>query len=101
MEIFRGDSFYKTIKPKGYAFQTGDILKCAVMKSASSKNYIYEETITIENECESIDISINPSETAKFPTGILLFEIELTYGENVKTEQYKLEVKADGIHERN
>lgn len=102
MKEFRGNSFLKTIKPKNYTFQPGDVIKYAVMHNEYSKDYLYFNEITIENETESIDINIEPSETSKFPVGNLLFEIELTYGDGVvKTYQYDLEIKADGIYERN
>lgn len=101
MNLFRGDSFIKTIKPTNYTFQAGDIIKYAVIQNEYSKDYLFHNEIKIEKEVESVDIDINASETSKFPVGNLLLEIELTYGGLVKTTQYNLKVEADGIYERN
>ena len=101
MELFRGDSFIKEIT-SNYQFKAGDQLHIAVMKNAYSREYLHEQIIEIEKETNSIILEILPSETDKFPIEKLLLEIELTTTEGiVKTNQYDLEVKADGIYERN
>lgn len=101
MELFRGDSFIKKIIST-YEFRIGDKLHIAVMKNAYSKKYLHEQTITIQNNTNEITFEILPSETDKFPIEELLLEIELTTNDGiVKTNQYDLDVKADGIHERN
>lgn len=101
MELFRGDSFIKKIV-SNYEFRTGDKIHIAVMKNAYSKKYLHEQTITIQNNTNEINFEILPSETDKFPIENLLLEIELTTIDGiVKTNQYELNVKADGIHERN
>lgn len=101
MEIFRGDSFIKKIV-SNYQFRVGDYLKIAVMKNAYSREYLHEQTINIVEETNEIIFEILPCETDKFPIEDLLLEIELTTVDGiVKTNQYKLEVKADGVYERN
>ena len=101
MELFRGDSFIKKIS-SNYQFRSGDKIHIAVMKNAYSKDYLHEQTIEIQNNTNEINFEILPSETDKFPIEKLLLEIELTTSEGiVKTNQYDLQVKADGIYERN
>lgn len=101
MELFRGDSFIKKIT-SNYQFRTGDKLHIAVLKNAYSKNYLHEQTITIQNNTNEINFEILPSETDKFPIDDLLLEIELTTTDGiVATKQYDLIVKVDGIYERN
>lgn len=101
MELFRGDSFIKKIS-SNYQFKSGDKIHIAVMKNAYSKDYLHEQTIEIQNNTNEINFEILPSETDKFPIEKLLLEIELTTSEGiVKTNQYDLQVKADGIYERN
>lgn len=101
MELFRGDSFIKKIS-SNYQFKSGDKIHIAVMKNAYSKYYLHEQTIEIQNNTNEINFEILPSETDKFPIEKLLLEIELTTSEGiVKTNQYDLQVKVDGIYERN
>ena len=101
MELFRGDSFIKKIS-SNYQFKSGDKIHIAVMKNAYSREYLHEQTIEIQNNTNEINFEILPSETDKFPIEKLLLEIELTTsGGIVKTNQYDLQVKADGIYERN
>lgn len=101
MELFRGDSFIKKIT-SNYQFRSGDKLHIAVMKNAYSREYLHEQTITIQNNANEINFEILPNETDKFPIEKLLLEIELTTNDGiVKTNQYELIVKADGIYERN
>jgi hypothetical protein len=101
MELFRGDSFIKKIT-SNYQFRNGDKLHIAVLKNAYSREYLYEQTITMQNDTNEINFEILPSETDKFPIEKLLLEIELTTIDGiVKTNQYELTVKADGIYERN
>lgn len=101
MELFRGDSFIKKIT-SSYQFRFGDTLHIAVMKNAYSRDYLHEQLIEIESNTNEINFEILPSETDNFPIEKLLLEIELTTIDGiVKTNQYDLEVKADGICERN
>lgn len=101
MELFRGDTFYKKITST-YQFRTGDKLHIAVLKNAYSKNYLHEQTIEIQSNTNEVNIEILPSETDKFPIEKLLLEIELTTIDGiVKTNQYDLEIRMDGIYERN
>ena len=101
MELFRGDSFIKKIN-SNYQFRNGDKLHIAVMKNAYSRDYLHEQTIEIKSNTNEINFEILPSETDKFPIENLLLEIELTTTNGiVKTQQYELKVKADGIYERN
>ena len=101
MEIFRGDTFYRELVPnQNYKFQKDDIIKVAVMVNTDSENHLFDDTITVEEESEKVDILIPPEKTARFEIGDLILEIEVTYGGGiVKTQQYILEVKEDGIHE--
>ena len=101
MELFRGDSFIKKIV-SNYQFRVGDTLHIVVMRNAYSREYLHQQTKKIEAETNEINFEILPSETDKFPIEDLLLEIELTTVDGiVKTNQYKLEVKAEGIYERN
>ena len=99
MELLRGDSFVKQIKPKGYKLKPGDKIHIAVMKNAYSEEYLHEQVIEIQEETDGIIFEILPSETDNFPINKLLLDIVLTYGDGiVKTNQYSIEMKADGIH---
>lgn len=101
MKLFRGDTFLKKIV-SNYQFRVGDTLHIVVMRNAYSREYLHQQTKKIEAETNEINFEILPSETDKFPIEDLLLEIELTTVDGiVKTNQYKLEVKADGIYERN
>ena len=97
MERFRGDSFKKTLEIENYTFQPDDIVKFAIMKNPYSKEKIFENTILIVSEQDSIDLIIPIEKTKEFPIGNLIFEIEVTCSGIVKTYQEFLEVKADGI----
>lgn len=100
MELFRGDSFIKKVNST-YKFNVGDKLHIAVMKNAYSEKYLYEEVREIQKEENYFILEILPSETDKFPIQELLLEIELTTNNGiVKTNQYKINVKADGVHGR-
>ena len=100
--LFRGDTFLKVLRPNDYKFQVNDKIHIAVMVNEYSKDYLFEEVIEIKQEQETIDIEIPASKTSTFEVGTLLLEIEITYGEGiVKTQQYELEVREDGIYERN
>ena len=102
MELFRGDSFIKKIVSDDYKFRLGDKIHIAVLKNAYSRQYLHEQTINVQGETNEINFEILPSETDKFPIEKLLLEIELTTIDGiVKTNQYDLQVKADGIYERN
>ena len=97
MERFRGDSFKKTLEIENYTFQPDDIVKFAIMKNPYSKEKVFEDTILIDSEKDSVDLIIPIEKTKEFPIGNLIFEIEVTCSGIVKTYQEFLEVKADGI----
>ena len=102
MRLFRGDTFYKKITSNDYAFKVGDKLHIAVLENSYSNRYLHEQLIEVKSETEDVVLEILPDETSKFPVGILLLEIELTSTSGiVKTNQYELTIKADGIYERN
>jgi len=101
MELFRGDTFLKKLV-SSYVFKVGDKLHIAILKCAYSKEYFYEKTIEIAEQKNEVVIEISALETSKLPDEELLLEIELTTIDGiVRTNQYKLVVKADGIYERN
>lgn len=97
MERFRGDSFKKTLEIENYTFQPDDVIKFAIMKNPYSKEKIFENTILIVSEQNSVDLIIPIEKTKEFPIGNLIFEIEVNCSGIVKTYQEFLEVKADGI----
>lgn len=97
MERFRGDSFKKTLEIEGYIFQPDDVIKFAIMETPYSEEKIFEDTILIDSEKDSVDLIIPIEKTKEFPIGNLIFEIEVTCSGIVKTYQENLEVKADGI----
>ena len=100
MELFRGDTFFKTFETEDYKLRIGDKLHIVVMKNAYSKKYLFEKEIEIESETNEFDVEILPSETKEFPIGELLLEIELTTVDGiVQTNQYKIVIEADGINE--
>ena len=99
MELYRGDSFIKTLK-LNQDLKSNDIVKYAVLLSKTAEDYLYENEITISETTDEVELSIPITETEKFPIGTLLFEVEVTYSGIVKTEQYRLEIKRDGIYER-
>ena len=102
MKFFRGNTFFKVIHSETYTFQKGDKLHIVVMKNAYSDKYLYEEIKEIQAETNEIEFEILPEKTAQFPIGKLLLEIELTTKDGiVETNQYDLEVEADGIHGKN
>lgn len=101
IEMFRGDTLILTISPMNYKLKTGDVLHYAIMDNAYSKKYIYDNTIEIEKDGDSVDIVVEPRDTKNFEIGKLLFEIELSYANQIiVTNQYELVVKADGIYDR-
>lgn len=100
MEIYRGDSFYKRVSVEDYIFKPEDVLRIAILLSTVSDYKLYEQTIEINEEKESVLVEIPASKMRDLTPGSLVLELELTYaGGLVKTEQYELIVKADGIHE--
>ena len=102
-ELFKGDTFLKDIRPTNdYRFQVGDKLKVAVMRNEYSTNKFFEKEFEISEEAKTLELLIEPEKTSEFETGELLLEFEFTYGDGiVKTTQYKLVVKEDGIDGRN
>lgn len=101
IEMFRGDTLILTITPENYKFKTGDVLHYAIMDNAYSEKYIYDNTIKIEKDIDSVDIVVEPKDTKNFEIGKLLLEIELSYANQIiVTNQYQLVVKADGIYDR-
>lgn len=102
MELFRGDTFLKQIGTTNYTFRVGDKLHIAIMKNEYSKEYLYEGVIELTEEKDFVDLEIPASKTKEFPVGDLLLEVELTtVDEIVQTNQYKINVRMDGIYERN
>lgn len=99
---FRGDTFVREITTNDYQLQKGDKFHIVVMRNAYEKNYLHEQIIEIQEQTNKVNFEILPCETDKLPIGELLLEIELTTTSGiVVTNQYTLEVKADGIYERN
>ena len=96
---FRGDTFYKQITAPGYTFQKDDILRVAILSDTVSGNKLYENEIVVDEEKDAIIVEISKTKMAELPLGILVLEFELTYSGIVKTEQFELEIKADGIRE--
>ena len=99
MELFRGDTFYKSVTAGDYIFQANDILRVAILNNAVDNIKLYENEIKITEEQTSILLEIPASKTKELKPGILVLELELTYSGIVKTEQFELLVKADGIYE--
>ena len=97
-EIFRGDTFIKEINfEDGYKFKSGDIIKIAVIDNMDS-NILFEDKKEFVEETESYELKIVPEKTRLFPIRDLLLEIEVTIDTDfVKTSQYILDVKEDGI----
>lgn len=101
-EYFRGDTIFKELEVEDYKFQKDDIIKVAVMLDYDCKNHLYDDEIVVQEEQDTVEITIPPENTAQFQIGTLILEIELTYGGGiVHTEQYPLEIKGDGICEQN
>lgn len=102
MEMFRGDTFLKEIFSEDYEFKPNDQMHVAVLKSAYSDKFLYEKKIIIDKETNKVELEIPPKETSQFPTEKIILEIELTTKDGfVKTNQYELDVKADGINGQN
>lgn len=99
MEIFRGDTFYKSVTAGDYTFQPDDILRVAILNNTIDNIKLYENEIKITEEQTSVLLEIPASKTKELKPGILVLELELTYSGIVKTEQFELLVKADGIYE--
>lgn len=101
-EYFRGDTIFKELEVDNYKFQKDDIIKVAVMVDEDCTNHLFDDTIVIQEEQNTVLITIPPEKTSQFQIGTLILEIELTYGGGiVHTEQYPLEIKGDGICEQN
>lgn len=98
MELFRGDTFYKSVTAGDYIFQPDDILRVAILNNTLDETKLYENEIKVTEEQTSILVEIPASETKELKPGILVLELELTYSGIVKTEQFELLVKADGIN---
>lgn len=99
MELFRGDTFYKSVTAGDYIFQPDDILRVAIFNNTLDEIKLYENEIKVTEETTSILVEIPASKTKELKPGILVLELELTYSGIVKTEQFELLVKADGIYE--
>ena len=99
MELFRGDTFYKSVTAGDYIFQPDDILRIAVLNNTVDNIKLYENEIKVTEETTSILVEIPANKTKELKPGILVLELELTYSGIVKTEQFELLVKADGIYE--
>lgn len=99
MELFRGDTLYKSITAGEYVFQPGDVLRVAIFNNTIDAVKLYEDKIEITEETDSILVEIPANKTKELKPGVLTLEFELTYSGVVKTEQHELIVKADGIHE--
>ena len=99
MELFRGDTFYKSVTAGDYIFQPDDILRVAIFNNTLDETKLYENEIKVTEETSSILVEIPASKTKELKPGILVLELELTYSGVVKTEQFELLVKADGIYE--
>ena len=99
MEIFRGDTFYKSVTAGDYIFQPDDILRVAILNNTIDNIKLYENEIKVTEETTSILVEIPASKTKELKPGFLVLELELTYTGIVKTEQFELLVKADGIYE--
>lgn len=99
MELFRGDTFYKSVTAGDYVFQANDILRVAILNNTVDNIKLYENEIKITEEQTNILLEIPASKTKELKPGILVLELELTYSGIVKTEQFELLVKADGIYE--
>ena len=101
MDIYRGDTLIKKLTSKTCTFKNGDKFHVAILKKVTDSEYLFEDTITIDTECNEFNLEIKPSDTAKLPTGKLLLEIELTTATGVvSTKQCDIKVKADGIYDR-
>ena len=101
MEIYRGDTLVKKLTSKTCTFNKGDKFHVAILKKVTDNEYLFEDTITVDNECREFNLEIKASDTAKLPTGKLLLEIELTTVSGVvSTKQCDIRVKADGIYDR-
>lgn len=99
MELFRGDTFYKSVTAGSYIFQPDDILRVAILNNTIDNIKLYENEVKITEEQTSVLLEIPASKTKELKPGILVLELELTYSGIVKTEQFELLVKADGIYE--
>lgn len=98
MELFRGDTFYKSVTAGDYVFQPDDILRVAILNNTLDETKLYENEIKVMEEQTSILVEIPASKTKELKPGILVLELELTYSGIVKTQQFELLVKADGIN---
>ena len=100
-ELFRGDTFLKQFD-SDYTFRVGDKLHTAVMNNAYDNAYLFEKTIEFTEETNSFVLEMSPERTKTFPIQRLLLEIELTMRDGfVRTNQYTLNVKVDGIRGKN
>lgn len=79
----RGDSESISVTISGYDIQPGDILEMTVRRSLSSRVSIHKKiTEFFENKAV---ISILPNDTSGLPVGEYVYDIQLTFGDAVKT----------------
>lgn len=101
-KYFRGDTILLDIDAEEYTFQKDDVLKVALMKTVYDRDYSYENTITIPQEQATVQIVIPPEATKTLSEGVYTLEFELTTNLGiVSTTQFDIEIKEDGIYERN
>ena len=99
--LFRGDTFLKQFT-SDYTFRVGDKLHIAVMNDAYDETYLFETVIEFAEETNEFELEILPEYTKTFPIRRLLLEVELTMNDGfVRTNQYILNVKVDGINGKN
>lgn len=97
-EIFQGNTFYKKLTIPGYTFNKDDVIHIAVLQTTLG-GILWEDKHTFIESTDSYIIDIPANETEKLSPGVLILEIELTYGNGlVKTNQYELVIKAAGLN---
>lgn len=99
MELFRGDTFSKTIVFENYTLTEGDIVKVGLKGTLYDDEYTLFTEIPIERSCTEIVFAFDG--TNNLEIGEYIFEIELTYN-NGKVEtvyQAPLTVRGDVIRD--
>lgn len=98
-ELYKGDSFDKTIDLSKNKAQPKDSLEIRVKKNAYSSECYYDIIFTFEEESDSYDLSISKEKTKTFPVGKLVLEIRYNFATTKrKTKQYYLDVKVAGTN---
>ena len=96
IEIYRGDTFSRTVKPKNFTFETGDKIRIGAKNLLTDKQAVFEVIHTFEETATEYTFTFSAETMAKIAPKSYIFEIEITKNNNVQTVlQDELTIKGD------